>query len=244
MSWRYIPGALAEYLPQNGCLGGKPFAMSNGNNIVSTLPSSESKTACSTTRPSGTMLEHSTGVPGLDAWVLSQRAFRAPHTAQPAKDKAETTNATSGRTPFASLERSSLNGSYWRMSQGSFRTIMSNRFSGSWPKAGMIVDGIAYRLPRLDTTIGVKGYGLLPTPTARDGRGYYVITQRLAKRRLKRPYGPCHWVVFGAVLHGWKRSWANPRFSELMMGFPIGWLNLQPLEMRKFRQWLRQFGGC
>jgi hypothetical protein len=34
----------------------------------------------------------------------------------------------------------------------------------------------------------------------------------------------------------------NPRWVEWLMGFPIGWLSLEPLEMLKFRQWLEQHG--
>jgi hypothetical protein len=34
----------------------------------------------------------------------------------------------------------------------------------------------------------------------------------------------------------------NPEWCEWFMGFPIGWTALEPLEMRRFQQWLRSHG--
>ena len=34
----------------------------------------------------------------------------------------------------------------------------------------------------------------------------------------------------------------NPRFVEWLMGFPIGWTDLQPLETQSFQQWQQQHG--
>jgi len=35
----------------------------------------------------------------------------------------------------------------------------------------------------------------------------------------------------------------NPTWAEWLMGWPLGWSELRPLEMVKFRQWLQQFGN-
>ncbi len=35
----------------------------------------------------------------------------------------------------------------------------------------------------------------------------------------------------------------NPPWIEWLMGWPIGWTDLRPLGMGKFRQWLRRFAG-
>jgi hypothetical protein len=34
----------------------------------------------------------------------------------------------------------------------------------------------------------------------------------------------------------------NPTWVEWLMGWPIGWTDLKPLEMDKFQQWLRSHG--
>ena len=36
----------------------------------------------------------------------------------------------------------------------------------------------------------------------------------------------------------------NPLWVEWLMGWPAGWTGLKPLEMGKFRQWLRSHGAC
>lgn len=36
----------------------------------------------------------------------------------------------------------------------------------------------------------------------------------------------------------------NPDWVEWLMGWPIGWTDLEPLAMDKFRQWLEQHGAC
>ena len=36
----------------------------------------------------------------------------------------------------------------------------------------------------------------------------------------------------------------NPVWVEWLMGWPLGWTDLRPLEMDRFRQWRRSHGGC
>ncbi len=36
----------------------------------------------------------------------------------------------------------------------------------------------------------------------------------------------------------------NPAWVEWLMGWPIGWTDLEPLVMAKFRLWLRLHGKC
>lgn len=36
----------------------------------------------------------------------------------------------------------------------------------------------------------------------------------------------------------------NPMWVEWLMGWPLGWTDLKPLEMDKFQQWLQQHGAC
>jgi len=35
----------------------------------------------------------------------------------------------------------------------------------------------------------------------------------------------------------------NPTWVEWLMGWPLGWTDLKPLEMDKYRSWLQQHGG-
>ncbi len=36
----------------------------------------------------------------------------------------------------------------------------------------------------------------------------------------------------------------NPTWVEWLMGWPLGWTDLKPLEMGKYQQWRQQHGGC
>ena len=70
--------------------------------------------------------------------------------------------------PFAWFDPASRS---WRTWQTCFEALLSNqghglaKFSGTWPRAGLVLNGIAYRRkPSAPLTSGT-GCGLLPTPT-------------------------------------------------------------------------------
>jgi hypothetical protein len=107
--------------------------------------------------------------------------------------------------------------------------------------------GAAYRQPTLALSTNGNGCGLLPTPVAKDGASFYVGTLATAQRVWKKTGSSgrqLHWMQYGLVSHALKKGWANPRFSELLMGWPIGWTDLQPLERARFQQWQRSLGNC
>ncbi len=90
------------------------------------------------------------------------------------------------------------------------------RFCETWPRAGMIRNGIAYRRLPLVPLTGATGYGLLPTPTTSDAKG--------AGR--KRYFGSPHYknnlreylrTSFDAPIY------PHPSFLEWMMQYPAGW---------------------
>lgn len=70
-----------------------------------------------------------------------------------------------------------------------------------------------------------------PTPIKRDARSLK------GAKRSPNAMGtePLVTVVGGAL---------NPDWVEWLMGVPIGWSALRPLETRRFRQWLKLHGGC
>ena len=252
MSWLYLPEQEGDCSLHSICSGGEPYAMSRTEPTQSRYSGPESGTACSTTPPSGTTCEHSTDVPGAGWWISSLRASRASPGRLEERGRAKTMTVISGLTPFALLKRSSLSGFSWRTPQGCFIFPTSgdalpifNKSWETWPSWGTWDDGAAYRLPVLDLSTNGNGCGLLPTPLARDGKSFYVVTMETALRVMrKKPLRQLHWMQFGVVYHDLKKGWANPRFSELMMGFPIGWTDLRPLGRDKFQQWLKRFGDC
>lgn len=252
MSWLYLPEQVADYSQPSTFSAGEQSATSKTQSTQSKYSKPGSKTGCSMTLPSGVTLEHSTGDPGVDAWILSLRDSRASPGPQEESIEGKTTLKTYGPTPFALLHKFTPHGFYWRTLQNCFTTLtnttdhpMWNRSSQTWPATGMWGDGAAYPLPLLDSSTNGNGCGLLPTPVAGDGPSFYVTTYKTALRIMRRKGSTSrqlHWSQYGTVFHGLKKGWANPRFSELMMGWPIGWTDLQPLEKDRFQQWLQQFG--
>jgi (2Fe-2S) ferredoxin len=106
--------------------------------------------------------------------------------------------------------------------------------SGTFPNAGMMRNGKLYRLQTSARRICEKGCGLLPTPKASDGAWYKRIKLRHVKKvagkniRNGNMYGlrlpEIILLNFGKAM--------NLSFAEWMMGYPIGWTDLNVAETR------------
>lgn len=57
---------------------------------------------------------------------------------------------------------------------------------------------------------------------------------------------PISATVSGALLRDGEKAGGalNPTWVELLMGWPLGWTDLKPLAMDKFREWQQQHGRC
>lgn len=168
MSWLYLPAAAADCLPAD-CLAGEPSATLSASPTASKSSRPASVTAISMTGQSGTTLRPSTGNPGLDMWTLSLVDFPASPTATPGSGPAPMTAEISGLTHSASFAQYDPNGACWRTSQLSLLTTTSKPYSEAWPKAGLILRGIAFRLHRSARRMAAIGFGLWPTPTVPNG---------------------------------------------------------------------------
>jgi hypothetical protein len=153
---------------------------------------------------------------------------------------------------LASFDRGT---SSWRTSQHCLVEGLTV-FSETWPRSGMMRNGIAYQLPPLVPLIEEIVSGLLPTPTSQDND--QVAGIGAAANHQKR----------GTTLGGWVRMWPtpnagdykagmsnalgrqqsslprsvgiaegkssgrrgglNPPWVEWLMGFPMGWTELEP----------------
>jgi DNA (cytosine-5)-methyltransferase 1 len=75
-----------------------------------------------------------------------------------------------------------------------------------------------------------------PTPRASDGRKGIRTPEGAARERERKGGG----IDLPSAVNGR----LNPDWVEWLMGWPIGWTALQPLEMDRFREWQQQHGGC
>lgn len=115
----------------------------------------------------------------------------------------------------------------WKTSLGLFPSDTSEKFSGTWPKWGSMRNGELFHQPQPVQTMFARGSGYLPTPTAHNSKeGAYP-----AEYTRNTP-------TLAAVLGG---KIAPPR-TEWMMGWPIGWSDLKPLETDSLLLWQRAHG--
>lgn len=99
------------------------------------------------------------------------------------------------------------------------------KLSKGFPMQGTLVVGRYYPQRNLERTMRESGCGFLPTPTAHNAKeGAYPAEG-------KRNTPTLAWVLGGKI---------NPQFTEWMMGWPIGWSDLQVLETDKFQTWLHK----
>ncbi len=221
---------------------------------------------------SGRTCAHLTAAGGEELLRLFLQASRARGSAAPDLVAASTAQApVSGGMPTESFARFDPGTSGWKIPPD-LLTTDSMPFSGRWPRSGSMRNGVAYQQPPLAPLTGATGSGFLPTPTAGDAKqsGSRNTPASSAHPGLTltdwiRGDGgtgrlmptPCHtdWKI--ASKPGQRRRQltdpakgvvpAGGRVSaclhEWMMGWPIGWTALEPLETAKFRQWLLLHSG-
>lgn len=105
----------------------------------------------------------------------------------------------------------------WRTSQVCL-TGERDEFSETWPSAGTMRNGRLYRRARWVRHLCVTGCSLWPSPRASDRDNCGGSNARSKAKR--------NGTYVGRLL--------NPEFQENLMGFPIGWTDLQPLETPSF----------
>ena len=135
---------------------------------------------------------------------------------------------------MASKEREADYGPRWRASLASYdpetcswktsqRCFIEGwaEFSETWPRSGMTVNGIAYRLPPLVRLTDATGFGLLPTPR-RSGqpRAWKAYKRDNYQGNLEEYLGEVGYL-----------GWITRKFVEWMMGYPLTWTDTKASAM-------------
>jgi hypothetical protein len=105
------------------------------------------------------------------------------------------------------------------------------------PRWGIMQDGVLWVVPPLAPAWRVKDFGLsLQRPTASDGKRFaqYRLTS------LVRPHHPNGNLSEQLAQRGMKRL--TPECAEILMHWPEGWTDSEPLETDKIHSWLRLHG--
>lgn len=230
MSWHFLQeGAAASW--EGSSLGGAPVA------LLKLMPTPAASclqgrpTGASHRSPFGMTLERLTDAHGAGVltWCLGgspARTYLPPEQAKGLRDK----RADFGPRWRGSLARCNPHSYSWR-TRRSLLLGGLEEFCQTWPRWGMMHDGEcwALRIPALPTS--AKGSGLLPTPTAQDAKN-----STLPPSQRDRDSLPGYLLRLGIA------GQLNPVWSEWLMGWPLGWTGLEPLETGKFRTWLRLHG--
>lgn len=107
------------------------------------------------------------------------------------------------------------------------------------PKWGIAVSGYVYQHRTQERPISVTATGLWPTPQASDNRDRGNLSTPAIQRR----------IAIGKQVNlsmcvSHKNGRLNPPWVEWLMGWPIGWTDLRPLEMDRFQEWQQQHSLC
>lgn len=186
----------------------------------------------------GMTCERLTGSHGeaLLTWYLAGFPARTSAQLEREPDLMES-EADSGVRWQGSLARYDRAASLWRTAQSSLVEGL-DEYSETWPRWGSMLSGELYlrQTPALPTSESESGFW--PTPNVPNGGR---STKHITDWRGKSAYHNGKKVQVGleSVLGGAP----HPTFLEWLMGWPIGWTDIKPLAMDKFREWQHQHGG-
>jgi hypothetical protein len=239
MSWLFSR-ALVEAFSAATCSAGEPCAQLNvmptprpfwlrDRTMEAWRPSQFGLTCAALTADRGA---------ALLTWYLEGFPARTSASLAPATGSTVNAPASGWKWP-ASFAKYDPAASSWRTRQCSL-VEDSTAFSQTWPAWGSLRDGecLEHTTPPLATS--EKGCGLWPTPTKRDSR---TLAGSQPPKRSPTSGLPLAWTI-ALTLTPEQRSGGrlNPTWVEWLMGWPMGWTDLQPLATARFREWQQQHG--
>ncbi len=126
-------------------------------------------------------------------------------------------------------------------------------FSETWPRSGSMRSGSCWARPMSELHTKEIGSGFWPTPTKTDislrkkkysqgGTALSLAVQRWptpTKHNSKECAAPSEYKRKTPTLAAQAGGKLNPIWIEWLMGWPMGWTDLEPLEMGKFQEWQR-----
>lgn len=137
------------------------------------------------------------------------------------------------------LVRYDLNSSAWKIHHDSEGKDLPWS-SVTLPKWGMGASGSVFQHPTAERPMKETGCGLWPTAKA-------TIRGDCPAERLRRTPDLPSAIKMRPLPDGstpCQDGQLSPEWVEWFMGWPIGWTELKPLAMDKFREWQRQHSPC
>jgi hypothetical protein len=266
MSWLFSQALVEEYLGDT-CSAGEQSVQSSGNPIQQAYCAPDKMTAFSRLSRFGMTYKPLTEDRGEELLMSYRAAF--PVRTYPQQEKAQESMESDqecGEKWRGWLAKFDPDTSSWRTPQCSLLEDL-NECLQTLPRSGMTRDGLlweqqmsAHRISETESGLSEK----LPTPQASD----YITKKTSASWKekggvnftLSNPDIQAKWPT--PTAHNAKETNApsealrneptlasrvggklNPTWVEWLMGWPLGWTDLKPLETDKFQKWLDAHGS-
>lgn len=244
MSWLFSR-ALVEAYSEDTCLVGARSAPSNENLTPQLFLPLDKMKGFSRLSRFGMTFAPLTESRGADVLTWFLEGFPAKTSARLAGVPVSKENALgSGVKWLESSVRYDRDTCSWKTHPSSSNEVLPWS-SVTLPKWGTMRSGLVFRHPTSERPISVTVSGLWPTPVAQPANG---TPERFLQR--KRDWvakgssmgihlSDLQLAVVASELGMQARGYLNPKWVEWMMGWPLGWTALKPLETDKYRQWRR-----
>jgi hypothetical protein len=224
MSWLYSQALVAEYLVENFS-DGEQSAPLNGNPIQQAYCAPDKMTDFSRLSRFGMTFKPLMESPGEELLTLYLEDFHAKTLAQ--QEKAQElmeSEVECGEKWRASFTKYDPDSSSWKTHQCSLLGDL-DEFLETWPQWGLMRNGECWEQRTLEQTIRGTEFGLspngvdkFPTPTAHNAKECNSPSE-------KNRNTPSLATHAGGKL--------NPMWVEWLMGWPLAWTDLKPLETDK-----------
>ena len=255
MSWLFSQALVEEYLVDTS-LDGEQSAQLNGSPTPQAFCAPDKMTDFSRLSRFGMTYKPLTESRGKELLTLYLAGFHAK-TFQ-LQEKAQALRASAlacGAIWPASLARFDPVSCSWRTAQPSLLGD-SDECSVTWPRSGMTAGGLCWELQMLAHRTSATASGLWPTPTvcgnhnrkgasATSGDGLATAVKQWATpicrdsrtvrggARTMNALGSEPLITQVAQAEGATDGALNPVWVEWLMGWPLGWTDLKPLETGK-----------
>jgi len=253
MSWHYLKELPSENLPSSQgpeaessgacCTGGEP------------LPPLRSKTTHAEFYCKGKLTEsYLDSLSGMTSAPLTESPGEGRLTSSP-EDSPARTSVPQGGAPVSEvpgldsgprwqglLARFDLDTRSWKTHRCLWEEDLPLS-SVTLPRWGMMRGGECWELLISERPTRGTVPGLWPTIVKNEGPGRQVrkLTDAVA---VAEGYAPKYYPAPGTKGRPLFTGRVNPRWGEWLMGWPIGWVKLQPLETASVQQWQRLCGRC
>jgi hypothetical protein len=256
MSWLFSQVLVEEYLGDISS-DGEQSVQSSGNPTQQAYCAPDKMTAFSRLSRFGMTYKPLTEDRGEKLLTWFRAASHAKTSPQPEKVRESTqSEAECGEKWRGWLAKYDPDSCSWRTAQCSLLEDL-NECLETLPRSGMTRDGLLWELPMLAHHTRETESGLserIPTPLQSDWkrRGPASQQQGLPEYARKWPTPTAHNAKEGAFPAEYNRKTPalaaevggqlNPNWVEWLMGWPVGWTDLKPLETDRFQRWLDEHG--